>query len=621
MSEIQNSSPSFFKLLTKEISDLWRDVRFDWQRTTVNLSNSIKRARFPKIDYVVMPLFGGLPERDAPPLSFIQRQLPINNTPSLSVETLMRRFKAIEESENVSGVLLNLQGIGGGLATFQSVRQGIVQLKEAGKTVVVYTTTLSLGHYFLAVAADKIIIPPSASFDVLGFHGSLSFYKDLLDKFGVELEGFQISPYKSAVDPYTKSDISPELEEMTNWLLDERYDLLVTAVSQGRNMSVETVKSLIDNAPMSANEALANGLVDHLGYEDQLEEILSGKHIDSPENEINEDVVTETEEASDEDDIESDEETAVQLMLWNKAAPFLTEKPKRRHRKFVGIVSLEGAIMRGRSQDSPINLPIPIVGGGTSGDLTLTAVLRQAIENDNIAALVFFVNSPGGDALASDIIGREIGRIAEKIPVVIYMGDVAASGGYYVSAISNHIVAQAGTITGSIGVVSAKPTLDGVNEKLGITQVEISRGENSGIYSSTKALTESQKEKFFDNIKEIYRQFKEVVSRGREIPFDDLDPICLGRVWTGRQALEHNLVDSLGSIQDAIEIAAELAELPMGEHDQVSVRNIYGKGASYQLPKSLETAEFFTSIFTQKAIKSLINRPLMLMPFDINLSE
>ena len=621
MLQSQNNSPSFFKMLSTEISDLWRNMRFDWQKMSAEMSNNLKKARYAKIDYVVMPLSGRFPERDAPPLSFIQRQLPLSNSPALSIEKLMRRFKAIEEAENVSGVLLILQGVGGGLGSLQSIRQGIERLKEAGKRIVVYTTALGTGHYFLATAANEIIVPPSATFDVMGFHSSVSFYKELLDKLGVEVTGFQISPYKNAVDPYTKSDMSPEFEEMANWLLDERYEMLVTAVSQGRNMSIEQVKEIIDTAPLSANEALAHGLVDHLGYEDQLEQILGRKEQDeiSSEEELE---LSEHQPKNDEvKEGEEEEDTNFSLMLWEKAAPFLTEKPKRRHRKYIGVVTLEGAIIRGKSQDSPIDLPIPLIGGGSSGDLTLTAVLRQAMESDNMAALIFFVNSPGGDALASDIIGREISRIAEKIPVVVYMGDVAASGGYYVSAISNHIVAQSGTITGSIGVVSAKPSLDAVNEKLGITQVDLSRGQNSGLYTSTKALTDAQKMKFFEGIEEVYRQFKEVVSRGRDIPFDELDPICLGRVWTGRQALDHRLVDSLGNFQDAIQVAAELADLPRGELDEVNVRNIYGKGAAYQLPKSLETAEFLTSLLSRKKLMTLLNRPLMVMPFDVDFFE
>ena len=622
MSEDQYSSPTFLKTLFKEVSDIWRDFWFEYRKSITNMSNVFRRMRQAKIDYIIFPLSGSLLERDAPPRSFLERQLPFVGAPSLSIETLTRRFRRIEEADNVQGVLLLLQGVSGGYGTLQSIRQAIERLQTAGKSVVVYTPFLTTAHYYIASVADKIIVSPSASFDVTGFHSEVSFYKDLLDKIGIEMQGFQISPYKTGVDSFTKSDISPEFAEMINWLLDERYEMLVTAVSAGRNLSPETVKSIIDQAPLSAEEALAHNLIDHIGYEDELGTILSPQKAMSSEESENEvgadeesDVVV---HESQEEEKGAEKKTAVQLLMWDKAAPHLIKRSKRRQRKFIGVVTLSGAIMRGSSQDSPIDLPIPIFGSGTAGERTLTAVLRQAEENDQMAALIFHVDSPGGDALASDLIGREIERIGKKIPVVVYMGDVAASGGYYVSAMAKHIVCQPGTTTGSIGVFMMKPALDGLNKKLGINQATFHRGENSGLYTSSQALTTAQKDKLFSGIDETYRLFKDVVSRGREIPIEELDPICLGRVWTGRQALAHNLVDSLGSFEDTVQIAAELAKLPHGEHDQLSVQNIYGKGATYQFPKPIEAAEFITNLLSKKTVKSIINRPLMLMPFDID---
>lgn len=600
MTTDQKTSPNFFSTLGKELRDLWQGAAYEWRSGMVNLRNSFRKLQNAQIDYIVMPLSGGFPERDAPPRSFIERQLPFGQAPSISIQTLNRRFRRIAEAENAKGVLLVLQGIGGGLATLQSVRQAIQRLRSAGKEVVVYTPFLDLPHYFLAVSADKIIIPPSAQFEVMGFYAELAFYKDTLEKIGVELENFQISPYKTAGDQFSKSDVTAENAEMTNWLLDERYELLITAVSQGRNLDPDTVKSIIDSAPFSSALALEKNLIDHIAYEDELEAILF------PKPEAEEDEAVEK---------EAPQQEPEKFLKWDKASSMLLEKAYRRQRKHIGVVSLNGAIMRGKSQDPPIDLPIPIVGGQTAGSETLTAVLRHAAEDKNMAGLIFHVNSPGGDSLASDLIGREIERIGKKIPVVVYMGDVAASGGYYVSAYAKQIVAQSGTITGSIGVLSMKAALDELNEKLAIKQVEFKRGENAGLYSSTQRLSESGRQKLLDSVQDVYHQFKEVVSKGRDIPYKELDPICLGRVWSGRQALEHGLVDALGDFNEALKIAAELAELPHGPQDRIPVVNIFGKKASYQLPKQMETAEFLTNIMTRKALGAVLNRPLLWMPF------
>lgn len=597
----------FFKTLLKELRDLWLAFRNEMRISTASIRNRLRTMRQPRIDYVVLTLSGSLPERDEPPRSFVERQLPFRGKQPLSVETLTRALRRIEEADNAHGVLLVLQGVNGGMATLQTVHQELMRLRKANKRVAVYTPFLTTAHYFIATAADTVIIPPSTNFDVMGFYNEASFYTGFLDKLGIEMHGFQISPYKTGVDPLTKREPTPEYAEMTNWLLDERYEMLVSTIAEGRNLAEEKIRELIDEAPLFAEQALANGLVDHLGYEDELEEILSGNGRPAPTDDS-------TSEAT-----ETDDEKKINLLRWPKAAPFLTTHPKKRHRKYIGVVSLEGAIMRGNSQDPPIDLPIPIVGGQTAGHETLTAVLRQAEKDEQLAALIFHVNSPGGDSLASDLIGREIERISKRIPVVVYMGDVAASGGYYVSATAQHIICQSGTITGSIGVFMLKPSLEELNEKLDINQFEFKRGQNAGLYMSTQAPSQSQKAQLKAGVEETYRQFKTIVSRGRDIPYEELDPICNGRVWTGRQALDRKLVDSLGSFQDAVKVAINLAELPQKPDIEIEVTNIHGKKAEYSLPKPMETAAYLTSLLSQEQLNHIVNRPLLFMPYKFDL--
>lgn len=611
MTNVKAAIIDFLTALSEEIRDLWRDARYGWTLFWTRLGNRLRRMRQPRIDYVILQLAGPVQERDAAPRSFFERQLPFGGERSLSVETIWRTCRRLSEADNVHGVLIIMRNVVGGLATLQSIRQAIIALREAGKEVVIYTPFLSTGQYFVACSADKVVIPPSAQFDALGFYGEVSFYKDLLDKLGVEFEGFQISPYKTAVDPFAKSTLSAEFAEMMNWLFDERYELFLEAVCEGRSLSRDKVEALVDEAPIFASDAAAKGLVDFVGYEDELPELLGSKQ-NVGESEPGDTTVSVKPDPN-------QKNSAPIFLEWKKAAPLLLRRYKPPTREFIGVVSLEGTIIPGKSQNPPVNVPVPLIGGQLAGDETLCALLRRAEKNRRMAALILHVNSPGGSALASDLIARDVGRIARRMPVVVYMSDTAASGGYYVSALADHIVCQSGTTTGSIGVVMGIPVIEHLNEKLGINVYAFKRGEHAGLYSVSDALTDSTRQLFNENIRETYRQFKAVVARGRDIPFEEIDPIALGRVWTGRQALAHRLVDSLGNFEDAVQKAAALAELDVDKETAVSVVNLYGKKASYTFPKTVDTMTYLASLLANHDLAQWVRRPLLLMPFDIDL--
>lgn len=620
MTKVQAPTDDFFATLGTELIELWQDVRFGWTNFWTDLSNQLRRLRHPHIDYVILQLAGPVQERDAPPKSFIERQLPFSSDAPLSVETITRTCLQLREADNVHGVLVIMRNVAGGLATLQSIRQALLGLREAGKEVVVYTPFLSTGQYFVACAADKIVMPPSAQFDALGFYGEVSFYNDLLDKVGIAFEGFQISPYKTAVDPFAKSTMTPEFAEMMNWLFDERYDLFLSAVSEGRGLSRQAVEALIDEAPLYAADAVTRGLVDFVGYEDELPNLLLSKP-DQKEKMVEQDKTAVSSNTVLENDapINTNRREAPTFLKWSEAAALLTRRAKKVTRQFIGVVSLEGAIIPGKSQSPPIEVPVPLVGGQMAGDETLSAVLRRAEQNGRMAALILHVNSPGGSALASDLIARDVERIAKKMPVVVYMSDTAASGGYYVSALAHHIICQSGTITGSIGVVSGIPVLEKLNEKLGINVYAFKRGEHAGMFSVSNTLTEDARQLFMDSIRETYRQFKEIVARGRNIPHDEIDPIALGRVWTGRQALGHGLVDGLGNFEDAVRKAAELAGLDADRQTAVSVVNLYSKNVSYTFPKPAHTVEYLSQLVSKQNLAQWVRQPLLLMPFDIDL--
>ncbi|MCL4867590.1 MAG: signal peptide peptidase SppA [Anaerolineae bacterium] len=592
-----------------------------WRQAGIWLRNQFRSLQQAELDYIVLPLSGDLPERAGPPRTFWQRQLPIYPDEPLSLQELNYILHRIKDADNVKGVLFIFQGISGGLATLQNLRQAMQRLRQQGKEVIVYTPFLDLPHYFVATAADRIIAPPSAHFDVIGLRTSIAFLKESLALVGLQIDIVQISPYKSALDNLGKGDMSPELREQLTWLLDERFDLLLSSMAEGRGKTVEEMKAAVDCAPLFANAILEHGLVDALLYEDELAHWLAADSeqgvVESKQSAVGSEQSAVGSEQSPVSNLHSPSPPRARLALWDDAAALLKEKFRRTTTQFIGVVSLEGGIMPGESRNPPIDLPIPLLGGRTAGDATLLRLLRRAEEQEEMAALIFHVDSPGGSALASDLIGRQIERIARKKPVLVYMGNVAASGGYYVSAAAHHIMAQSGTVTGSIGVINARLSSSEMEKKLGVNRVSIQRGERAALYSNETPLNEDEKAALMSSIQAIYAQFKQVVARGRELPYDQLDPICEGRVWTGRQALAHKLVDSHGDFVDAVRQAAELAGLPTDDQHQVRVLNFYDRDREYRLPQPYEAAEELFHLFTHQQWPQINGKPLLLLPFTI----
>ncbi len=593
MSDSQQEN-DFFSELGDELKQVWQAAGNFWRQTAVSLRNGWRQLRHAQIDYVVLAVGGPLSERAEPPRSFLERQLPLPQPP-LSIEQLTRRLTRIADADNAYGVLLILDGISSGSATIQNLRRSLERLKDAGKQVVVYTPYLDLRHYYLATAADRIIVPPSATFEAFGLHSEVSFLKPALEKVGISVEAVQISPYKAAPNSFIKADITPEQQEQMAWLLDDLYDQITAAFANGRSLTQEQIQGLMNQVPMTAEAALAAGLVDDVAYQEANETAVS------PENES----ATEKEKPK------------ATLLNWNKASRLLTEIARQRSRKFIGVVSLEGAIMMGSSQNPPIDLPIPLIGGETAGEHTIVYLLRRAEQLDNIAGLIFHVDSPGGAALASDLIGREIQRLRQKMPVLVYMGNTAASGGYYVSAHASHIMSQALTITGSIGVFALRLNAQELYNKVGINRVGIDRGSRANLYSGMAPLSAEEREAFHNAIVESYQQFKQVVSAGRDLPYEELDEICNGRVWTGRQALAHKLVDSHGDFTDAVHKLAELAKLPDPNSHDIPVVNLFAKNTRHLIPQPFEMAKTVNKLLAPERLEAFNNKPLFLLPYSI----
>ncbi len=603
---------SFAEDLVYELRDIWRSFRYGLTTSGVAIRNQLRLVRGLQLDYVVMPIGGTLPERSGPGRSFIQRQLPFPPQ-SVSLQLINDRLKDIAEADNVKGVVFIFQNISAGLAKLQNLRRSIERMRADGKEVVVFTPYLDLAHFFVASAANRIVAPPSVTFDVLGLNSEVVFLKDALDRLGVVADVVQISPYKTAYNMFDKSDITSQQREQIDWLLDDFYQLITKSIADGRNLSQDGICELIDRAPLSAEEALNAGLVDDLAYEDTLAYVLATESKSSIAD-------AESVDAPEANEDESDKpKPKAALVSWPAAKDMLLEKAHRPSKKYIGVINLEGNIVMGPSRQPPIDVPIPlpIISGAAAGEATIVKQLRRAEKDRRLAALIFLVDSNGGSPLASDIIWRQIQRIAQKKPVLAYLGDSAASGGYYVSVAANHIMAQSATITGSIGVISAHISTGGFYEKIDINRVGISRGARATMHSDMKPLNQDQRQVLWDRVVDTYERFKKVVADGRELPYSELDPICEGRVWTGRQALEHRLVDSNGDFVDAIRKAGEMAELPMDDEYDIPVANLFPGGRGHIIPSPFTAVDELARLFSTKHYRQYFGRPMLLMPYNL----
>ncbi len=479
-------------------------------------------------DYVVFDVGGSLPEFEGR-VGFVRRWLN-PGPPAPSLEGLRHRLDRISEDGRVRGVIFRIQGLNAGWAALEELRTEIAVFRERGGRVVAYLVEAGTGSYYLACAADEVLATPLATVGVVGIRTRTDFLKDALDRVGIEAEVFAVSPYKSAGERFTRRDYSPEAREQAGRLQERRYGELVRAISEGRNMSPEEVRCKIDGAPYGAKEALSEGLLDGVCYEDELPERLG---LDGERAKVAE---------------------------WGSSS--LRMPYRRSARRRVGLVSLSGTIVRGKSRKLPV--PLPLFGQEQAGSESVVAALRLAERDRRVSAVLFHVDSRGGDSLASDLIWREVERINAKKPVVALMGETAASGGYYVSAAAGHIVARRNTITGSIGVISLRPTATELYEKLGINPVAIQHGAHSGLGDPSHPLSEDEAEVLRKQLWSVYGEFKDRVLRGREIDEESLESLAGGRVWTGGEAYEHGLVDETGGYRVALKKARELAGIGEG---------------------------------------------------------
>lgn len=575
------------------------------RNTRLRFGNFLKRRFRKELPYLVFNLAGDLPEFVPPPPRW-QRFLPMLGLPAgaspLSLADLRNTFDRLAADSRAPGVILRLDELNVRWATAQSLRGLIATLRAAGKRVLVHTAAdFDPVTYYVATAADEIILAPPATWQVLGLRSESLYLKDALDFWGIQAEVVAVSPYKGAGDSFTRASMSDEQREMLTWLLDGYYQTLLTAIAEGRHLSEDQAKTLIDRAPLTADEAVDAGLVDAALYLDELPARLSTPEHPQPE----------TPRPADPD---HQSDPATLLIPAEEGSRALLAPIRRRSGHLIALLSVEGTIVPGSSRDIPAPIPVPLLGNQQTGSDTLAHALRQIEDDPHFAALILHVDSPGGSALASDLIWRELERVRRKKPVVVYMGDTAASGGYYVSATADWIVAQPLTVTGSIGVVFMKLLTTGLFSMFSVNRESVQRGAHAGLFSDSLPLDEERRALVEKTVRDTYALFKTRVLAGRKtLTPETLEPVAGGRVWLGQQALTHGLVDELGDLTRAIEKAKTLAHLPEDRWTPVVWLTADKEGSSLPAPFPVESP----AEWVKRLGKLMEEKVWLVSPFEV----
>ncbi len=511
------------------------------------IRNAIRSLRRKGLDIVVFPLEGSFPERTSrqTPLPFPLNMLPMFPS-EVSLEEVRHALDLIRADQRVRGVVFHIRGIQAGSATRHTLRRMILDLRAAGKRTVAWLPSADTWDYYLASACQEIVLPPSGRINALGLRSEALFLKDTLAMTGVKADLESIAEYKVTPDMFRRTSMTEPHQEMLEALLDSIFEHFAAAIAEERGMTAERVHELIDQMPMTPDDALRADLIDAILYQDEL-----AAHLGIAENAAG-DIAADA--APDVSEPANDHAT---LITWHNAARWLKHPASWTTRKRVGVVSLEGMIVPGKSRRMPTPLPLPIEA--QAGAETLTAALRQAEADPHIRAVIFHVDSPGGSSLASDLIWRQVQRLRERKPVVVLMGEQAASGGYYVSASADHIVARPTTMTGSIGVWGGKFVIGELYDRLEIGHRELQRGARADLYSEFRPFNEEERQQVRQEMGATYARFKRVVAQGRSMTEEEVEEIARGRVWTGEQAAEIGLVDELGDFETALKAAKERA--------------------------------------------------------------
>ena len=478
---------------------------------------------------------------------------PFNSLDFTSMETkestglndILRNIEHAKTDPNIKGIYLELSSIPTSTATLQEIRNKLLEFKESGKFIVTYGEGYSQSAYYIASIADKIYLNPESALDLHGMASQIMFYKHLFEKLDIEMQIVRgpKNRFKSAVEPYFLDKMSEANREQMDKLLGTIWGQILASISQSRNISVEQLNQIADNLEtiFNAQKALEYGLVDDLYFKDQILEELKGL---------------------------TGSNKSINAITNDKYAK--TYKDKSSSKNEVAVIYASGQIFDGKGNEEQAIY-----------SENLSKTIRKAREDEDVKAIVLRVNSPGGSAVASAIIGRELDLTKEVKPIIVSMGNYAASGGYWISAKANYIFADPTTLTGSIGVFGTFPNLQGfLNDKIGLTFDVAKTNENADFGSVTQPLTPYQYAILQQNVVKTYDDFTSRVAEGRGLRQTYVDSIGQGRVWAGADAKELGLVDQLGDMEDAIAYAAQVA----------------GLGDDYKVTEMPKEKDFFTRL-------------------------
>ncbi|HLO01025.1 MAG TPA: signal peptide peptidase SppA [Pyrinomonadaceae bacterium] len=521
-----------------------------------------------------------------------------------SLTNLILQFKKAKVDKRIKVIILDINMSGAGWGKSEEIRDAIADFRSSGKPVYAYLEYGMNKEFYIATACDKIYLAPPGELFINGLAADVMFFRGSLDKLGIYPDIFQIGKYKSAGDMFTRKDMSDAHREFMNSLLDDLFNRYVDAIAKGRGKTSDQMRAIIDDAPYGALKAKDAGLIDGVGYRDELEKELKTK-------------------------LGYKESDPLRIVKGSDYSEVEPESLGLNEGEKIAVIYATGNIGSGQSENSPR-------GSQSIGSDTLSKAINDAREDKTIKAIVIRVDSPGGSGLASDIIWHAVEAAKQKKPVVISMSDVAASGGYYISASANKIIAQPSTITGSIGVVAGKPVMRGFFDWLGLSNEYLLRGKNAGMFRETEKFSDDERAKFEDWIKTTYyNDFVPKVARGRNKDAAYIDSIGQGRVWTGAQGQERGLVDEFGGLDRAIEVAKDLAKLPrdkgvhrvilpyprtflqelLSEGDETRAQAKQQEAVLATLPEDARRAVRYMALLDR--MKS--GESMLLMPFDLQI--
>ncbi|MEM6931416.1 MAG: signal peptide peptidase SppA, partial [Myxococcota bacterium] len=447
-----------------------------------------------------------------------------------SLYDLVRGLEAAATDDNIVAVRLDVRSPMLGLAQQQELAQAVAKVRDVGKPVVAHLVAdmVTNGRYYAASQADEVWTTPEAFWMIQGLQADVEFYRGTLDKLQIEPDVIMFKEYKSAGETFLNTERSEPMREALTAVLGDAQRMWVEGVAARRELSVDAVQGLVDAGAMAPGAAKDAGLVDAFGYADEVTDALTER-------------------------LGFDEYTKIELDTYLETLAGPSSEGR------IALIFGEGPIVASGGDDGN-----PFASGSMISGPSLAKDIRDATESDRVKAIVLRVNSPGGSAVGSDLVWREIQRARDQgIPVVVSMSSVAGSGGYWISMGADAIVAQPATITGSIGVVFTKLNVRGFYEWLGANVDSVSFAENSNLMSPYHSLDEAQYDKLESIIGVMYESFVNKVADGRGMSFEEVEPLAHGRIWSGEDALEHALVDRLGGLDEAFALAAEKASLDL----------------------------------------------------------